>query len=134
MAGTTPGAERFITGAISIEEQARAAESTARAAELTAHAAELRTVPVQPPGLSKETGRRLEATLNPAVKAAPALVPSAATAMADRPRAIRHAEAPVSVAEQRMAAGQRTAAVAEDLTVVAVADVIKRSAVMFLVV
>jgi hypothetical protein len=40
------------------------------------------------------------------------------------------------VAEQRTAAAeQRTAAVAEDLTVAAaVADVIKRSAVMFLVV
>lgn len=122
--------------AVAAESTAGAVESTVRAAELTAHAAELRTVPAQPPDLSKETGRRLEATLNPAGRAAPARVPSAATAMADRPRAIRHAEAPVPVAEQRTAAAeQRTAAVAEDLTVAAaVADVIKRSAVMFLVV
>ena len=70
-----------------------------------------------------ETGKRREATLNPAVKAASAPVPLAATAMAGKPRAIRHAEAPASAAEQRMAE--------EDLTA---AGIINRSVVRFRVV
>jgi hypothetical protein len=118
MAGTTPGAERFITGAMPTEQEARAAELMADAAELT-------TVPAQRPGLSRETSRRLEAMLHPALRVASARVPSAATAMADRPRAIRHAERPASVAEQRAAAVAGR--------VVAVAGVINRSFVMFLV-
>ena len=127
MAGTTPGAERFITGAISPEE--------AYAAELTTRAAELTTVPAQPPDLSTETGRRLEATLSPAVRVANVRAPSAVTTMANRQRAIRHAERPASVVEQRVAAERRVAAEAEeDLVAVAVAGVINRSTVMFLVV
>src|SRR5208337_4777953 len=90
MPGTIPGAGRFITGAMPIEQEAGAAELTAAAAELVpvsmqgtgpgtwAHVAKLTTVPAPPPGLSKETGRRLEATLNPAVRAASARAPSAA--------------------------------------------------------
>ena len=49
--------------------------------------------------------RRLEDTLNPAARAASARAPSAATAMADRPGAMRHAEAPAWAAE-RVAAEQ----------------------------
>jgi hypothetical protein len=144
MAGTTPGAERFITGAMPTEQEARAAELAAAAAEFVpaptqgtgpgtwADAVELTTVPAQPPGPSTETGRRLEAMLNPAARAAPARAPSAATTMADRPRAIRHAEAPASVAEQRVAAVAEQRMAAGDLA--AVAGVIDRGAVMFLVV
>src|ERR1019366_980189 len=54
-AGTTPGAERFITVAISRAAESRAAELHAaglHAAEL--HAAELATVPAPRPGLSTE--------------------------------------------------------------------------------
>jgi hypothetical protein len=55
--------------------------------------------------------------------------------MANRQRAIRHAERPASVVEQRVAAERRVAAEAEeDLVAVAVAGVINRSTVMFLVV
>ncbi|MGB9202445.1 MAG: hypothetical protein WCB94_00585, partial [Terriglobales bacterium] len=142
MAGTTPGAERFTTGAISTEEQAGAGDSTARVAELaldptqgtdlagtSAGAAESTTVPALLPGHLRETGRQLEDTLHPAVRAASAPAPSAATAMADRPRAIRRAEVPASVVEQPVAEEQRMAA--EDLTA---AGVINRSMVMFLVV
>ncbi len=74
-------------------------------------AAEFTTVPAQRPGLSTGTPRRLEDTRNPAVRAASAQVPSAATIMADRPGAFRHAEARAWVVEQRVAA--------EDFTVVA---------------
>jgi hypothetical protein len=70
--------------------------------------------------------------LNPAARAVPARAPSAATTMADRPRAIRHAEAPASVAEQRVAAVAEQRMAAGDLA--AVAGVIDRGAVMFLVV
>jgi len=103
---------------------ARAVELTAAAAELvasptqgtgpgtSARAAELTTVPAQPPGLSTETSRRLEDTLNPAVRAAHARAPSAATSMADRPGAFPHAEAPAWVAEERVAALGLVAAVA----------------------
>ncbi len=133
-ADTSPGAERFITGAISPEE-AYAAELTTRAAELITRAAELTTVPAQPPDLSTETGRRLEATLSPAVRVANVRAPSAVTTMANRQRAIRHAERPASVVEQRVAAGRRVAEEAEeDLVAVAAAGVINRSTVMFLVV
>ena len=90
-AGTTPGAERFITGTTTTEVEACVAEFT--------------TVRVQRPGLSRGTARLLEDTRNPAVRAASAQVPSAATSMADRPGAFRHAEVPASVeAEGRVAA------------------------------
>jgi hypothetical protein len=139
MAGTTPGAERFITGAISPAAEARAAELMVRAAELTADAAELTAVPAQQPqpDLSTETGRLLEAMLNPAGKAAHARAPSAAMTMADKPRAIRHAEAPAWVAEQRVAAAAErvVAAVAERAAAAGVVDrsFADRSLVMFFV-
>ena len=110
-AGTTPGAARFITGTISTEEEAGAAELRAgaqrreQASGTSARAAESTTVPAQPPGLSTETRRLLEDTPNPAVRAASARAPSAATTMADRQGAFRHAEAPASVAEQRVGGG-----------------------------
>jgi len=118
MAGITPGAERFITGAISPEE-ARAADLMVAAAESTVHAA-------QPPGRSTETGRRHEAMLHPAVRAASARAPTAATTMADRPGAIRRAEAPAWAVVVERAVAEGVAA--------AVADVTRLSAVMFLVV
>ena len=134
-AGTTRGAERFITEAVSTAAEAYAAELMVRAAELMAHAADSGR---QPPGLSTETGRRLEDTLNPAVRAAHARAPSAAMSMADRPRAIRHAEAPAWVAEQRVAAAEReVAVVAEREAAAGVIDrrslIEHRSFVMFFV-
>ena len=122
-AGTSPGAQPSITGRISIAAEARAGKS--RAAGLPAHAAEFTTVLAQPRGLSTETGRRLEDTLNRVVRAASARAPSAAMSMAERRRAIRHAEAPVWVAEQRVAAGEDL--VAEE------AGVTNRGIVTFLV-
>jgi len=127
MAGITPGAERFITGAISPEEARAAdltvavAESTAPAADLMIAAAESTAHAAQLPGPSTETGRRREATPHPAVRAASARAPTAATTMADRPRHIRHAAAPAWVAEPAVAVAERVAA--EDLAA-AVAGVI----------
>jgi hypothetical protein len=123
-AGTTQGAGRFITEAISIEEQACAAGLTVSAVELTpaalpypglltgtsANAAEFTTVPEPCPGLSTETPRRLEDTPNRAVKAASAQVLSAATGTVDRPGAFPHAEGPAWVAEHRVAAVEHLAA------------------------
>ena len=94
MAGTTPGAERFITGAVSTGQEVRAAQGSARAAESP-------TVAAQPPGLSTEISKRLEDTLHPAVRPAHVRAHSAATTMADRPRATRRAAAPVLAAVQR---------------------------------
>ena len=64
-AGTTPGAERFITETPSTAAEASAAE--AYAAERMVRAVELlvRAAGSQRPGLSTETGRRLEDTLRP---------------------------------------------------------------------
>ena len=96
-------------------------------------AARFSTVLAPRPGLSTATPRLLEDMLNPAVRPAPARGPSAAIPMVDKQEAIRHAEAPASVAEPRVAAvARRVAAVAE--RAVAVAGVINRSFVMFLVV
>src|ERR1700690_4309287 len=106
-AGTTPGATRSTTGAISTEEQARAKELTVRAAELllapmqgTGHPTgtsgdevEFTTALARRPGLSTETPRLLEDTLNPVARAGSAQGRSAATTMADRQGAIHHAEA-----------------------------------------
>jgi hypothetical protein len=89
-----------------------------------AAAAGLKTVQAQRPGLLKETITLLEATQNPAVRAASAPVPSATTTMADRKGAFRHAEAQASVAEENVAA--------EDLAA-AVADIDNQSFVLFLV-
>src|SRR6266478_2116637 len=143
--GTAPGATRFITATTTIEVETRAAELTATAADITATgagivpaamkgtgrqmrtpagAAELKTVPAQQPGLLKETITLLEDTLNPAVRAAFARAPSATTTMADRKGAFRHAEAPASAAEERVAAVR----VAE-----VVADTDNRSFVGFLI-
>jgi hypothetical protein len=89
--GTTPGATRFITGTTTIEAETRAAG--------------LKTVPLQGPSLLKETTTPLEVTLNPAVRAVRARVPSAVTTMAERQGAIHHAEVPASAAaEGRVAA------------------------------
>src|SRR5271157_2464364 len=149
-AGTTLGAERFITGATPTEQGAAAADLTvdrmAIAADFTAsaasrvsaptppRAAESTTIPAPLPGLSRETDKRLEDTLHPAVRPAHGRVPSAATAMAGRQRAIRHAAAPASVTEQRKAADLM---VAEDLTAAVVATAVgtgNRSYVVFLLV
>jgi hypothetical protein len=98
MAGITPGAGRFTTGAVLREEQASGAE--------------LSTVQGQRPGLSTEIGRRLGDTLHHAARVAYARAPSAATAMADRKRATRHAEAPVWVAAARVVEADLMAVVA----------------------
>lgn len=83
---------------------------------------------------------------NPAVRAASARVPSAATDKADRPGAFRHAEAPASVVAERVGAvAERVVVVAERVVAVAErvvaveehvaveANVVDRSFVMFLV-
>jgi hypothetical protein len=77
MAGITPGATRFTTGAVLLEA----------AVELQA------TTPSHRPGLSTETPRLLEDTLHLAARAVFARVPSATTGMADKQRASRHAAA-----------------------------------------
>ena len=74
-AGTTPGATRFITGAVSTEAEAARGGAAASAAT---RGGSFPTVPAQRPGLSTETARRLEDTLHPAVRAASARAPSAA--------------------------------------------------------
>ena len=74
----------------------------------------LTPVAVKPPGLSRETGMPLEATLSLAVRVAFTRVPSAATTTAERPEAIPPAEAPAWVAEAFTGAEEEegTAAVA----------------------
>jgi hypothetical protein len=91
----------------------------------SANMAKITTVPAHPPDLSTETPRRLVDTLNPVVRAASARTPWAATTMADRKGAIRHAEMPASVAAEDF-----TAAALEALTV-AVADGGDRNFAMF---
>jgi hypothetical protein len=119
--GTTPGATRFITGTTTIEAETRAANLAPTTADLAATRAEivpaamkgtgppvrtpgvpagLKTVPPQRPGLLKETTTLLEDTLNLAVRAASARVPSATTTMAGRKGVFRHAEVPASAAEE----------------------------------
>jgi hypothetical protein len=71
---------------------------------MPAAAAGLKTVPAQRPGLLKETTKRLEDMLNPAVRAASARAPSATTTTADRRGAFRHAEAPASAGEEERVA------------------------------
>jgi len=137
--GTTPGATRFITGTTTTELEKRAANLAPTTADLAATRAEivpaamkgtgppgrtpavlagLKTVPPQRPGHLKETTTLLEDTLNLAVRAASARVPSAATTTAETQEAIHRAEVPASVAEQR---------------VVAVSHIGNRRIVMFLV-
>jgi hypothetical protein len=91
--GTTRGATRSTTVAISTEVAAFAAEVSLGAAEFT-------TVLARRTGLSTGTPARLGDTLHPAVKAAFDPAPSAATIMADTHGANRHAEDPASVAAE----------------------------------
>ena len=88
----------------------------------------LSTVQGLRPNLSRETGRRLEDTVNLAVRAVCARAPSATTTTAERAGATRHADSPAWVAEQRMVVA------AEAERMVAVAGIDNRSFVMFLVV
>ena len=119
--GTTLGAVRFITATTTIEAETRAAELTATAARIVpaatkrvghpartlASEAANPTVPAQRRALLKETTTLLEDTLNLAVRAASARVPSATTTMAGRRGVFRHAEVPASAEEE-----ERVAAVA----------------------
>ena len=140
-AGTTRGATRFITGAVSPGEETRAADLMVAAAELvagptpgaglaagtSANAAEFLPAPTAGAGLSTGTGRRLEAMLNLAVRAVSARAPSAVTTMADRPGAFHLAEAPAWVAVRVGAAARVGVA---DRAAVA-AGVIKQNWIMF---
>ncbi len=126
--GTTPGAPRFITGTTTTELEKRAANLAATTAGLATTTAEivpaemegtgppvrtlavqpgLKTVPPRRPGHLKETTTLLADTLNLAVRAASARVPSAPTTTAERPGAIHRAEVPASVAGQRAVAASR---------------------------
>ena len=91
-----------------MREEAHAGALTVRAAELTGArpqgtdlagtsvpGAASTTAPGRLPGLSTETRRRREDTLHRAARAESAPAPTVATTMADRPRAIPPAEAPV---------------------------------------
>jgi hypothetical protein len=125
---TTLRAARFITGTTTTEVEKRVANLAATAADLAATETEfvpaamkatgppvrtlavpagLKTAPPQRPGLLKETTTLLEDTLNLAVRAASARLPSAATTTAERQGAIHRAEVPASVAEQRVVAVSR---------------------------
>jgi hypothetical protein len=120
--GTTLGAIRFTTEAITIEAEANAASLPSCVAEDLAAALLFTTARAEPPGPSTEIPGLLADMLNPAVRAASAPVPSAATTMVDRKGAFRHAEAPASV-EAEVPMG---AVAAEDLTgavVVVVVDI-----------
>ena len=97
----------------------------ASVAEVFAAAVRFTTARAERPGLSPEIPGLLEDMPNPAVRAASAPVPSAATTMADRYEVFRHAEPPASV----VAEGS-TAVVAEGITAV-VAAIDNRSFVMF---
>src|ERR1035438_5624157 len=77
---TTPRARRFISRTVTTEVEARAAEFT--------------TIPALPPNHSTETPKQHADTLRLTAKAASNPARSAATTTADRPRAIRHVEAP----------------------------------------
>jgi hypothetical protein len=122
-AGTIPAATRFITGPILGGVDSGAADSTTAAMAETGSAAETaadsRTAPDRPPGLSTETGKLPEDTLNLEVRAVCARAPSAATTMAAKPGAFPHAEVPVSAARTAVA----------DLTE---ADVVNRAFIVFL--
>ena len=79
----------------------------------------LTTVAAHPPGLSRETGVRLEAMLSLAVRVAFTRAPSAATTMAERPGVIPPAEAPAWVAAAFTAVAEAFTAVAEGTPAVA---------------
>ena len=104
------GARRFITGTISIVVERGGAE--------------LSTVPEEGPDLLAEIDKRLGDMPHPAVRAAYAQAPSAATTTADKPAAFRHAGALASVVAF-------TVVVAEDFTAAAVAGTGNPILVMF---
>src|SRR5208282_753934 len=109
--GTTPGATRFTTGAITTAAEASGElQGTCSAARTATAAAESTTGPAGLRDRSKETPRLLEDSLRLGVKAASGRALSATTTMAGRRGAIRRAEAPASVAEGRVAAGDPAAA------------------------
>src|SRR5580692_1312153 len=110
MVGITPGAGRFTT-------ETPTTEVEADAVDLMAGAADSATIPEQLPDLSTEIAELPEDTPSPAIRAASAQVHSAATTMAERRGATRHAEAPASVAAEAF-----TAAEAEDLAGAAAGD------------
>jgi hypothetical protein len=118
-ADTTPVAARFTTEAISTVEVTRAAQLAPVPSPGTLPgAALLPTVPAQRPGLSTETPRLLGDTLHPAARLASARALLAGTLRADRPEAIRRAEAPALEEERRaaaVAAAEDLAEVGEDL-------------------
>ena len=130
-AGTTPAATRFITEAISTEQEARAVVTVYEAeadpvlmpvaglrTEASEHAAELVTVQAQWLGLSTETPRLREDTRRPAVKAASDPGRLAAILTAGRPRATPRGAVPAwaprmpVVVEDRTPAGAVVMAVA----------------------
>ena len=96
-----------------------AMKGTGRPVRTPVGPAGLKTVPPQRSGLLKETIALLGDTLNLAVRAASARVPSATTTMAGRKGVFRHAEVPTSAAEEGRVA--------------AVAGIDNRSFVRFLV-
>ena len=111
-AGTTRGAIRFITAAITTGRGARAEVTASEAksdpaltqatdlpAETPEVAAERLTAAALPRGLSTGIPEQLEDTLSPAVKAARDRVRLVVTQKADRPEATRRAAAPAWAAE-----------------------------------
>lgn len=82
---TTRAVEHFITGTISIA-------GVVRGVGLMVGAAEFTTVLAVWTGLSMETARRLEDSLNRAARAASIRVPSATSSMAGRPGAFPHGD------------------------------------------
>lgn len=100
--GINPEAARFTTGAITFEEEARAAAlqpvptqvTNLRAATSPDAAAFLAAREQHRPGLSTATLQLLADTLNPAVRAEPGRGPSAGTARADSREVTRRAEVP----------------------------------------
>jgi len=107
--GTIPGATRFSTETITIDKEASAALLPSCVAEDFAAAVMCITARAGPPGRSKEIPGLLVDTLNPAVRAASAPVPSATTAMADRKGAFRNAAAPASVQVEGLVAAEAAA-------------------------
>jgi hypothetical protein len=129
--GTAPGAIRFSIETITIAKEACGALRPtwvalrpASVAEVLAAAVRFTTARAERLGLSPEIPGLLEDMPNPAVRAASAPVPSAATTMADRYEVFRHAEPPASVVAEGF-----TAVVAEGFTAV-VAAIDNRSFVM----
>lgn len=131
-AGTTLGATRFITAAISTGQEAHAGLTVCGAeldpmlipvtgprTEISEHAAELATVPAQRPGLSMEIPMPREDTRHPAVKEASDPAHLAATTTADRPAITPREAAPVWA--RRMPAEDPAAVVEVRTPVVAMA-------------